>query len=89
MSDSKLAERLLDIKDRIDAIKTEKAELEGRKKSIEDSMSKKYGCGTIEEAQKLLTQKKKEKAKKITALKTGIEELENILGGKDDRECDW
>ena len=76
MSNNDLTGRLVELGERIDEIKTEKAELEGRKKEVSNTLKKKYGCSSIEEARALLEKKQKEVTKKTNALKKGVEELE-------------
>jgi uncharacterized protein (UPF0335 family) len=76
MNNKDLSERLLDIGERIDEVKTEKAELDGRKKSVIDTLKKRFNCNDVEAARTLLSKKKKDEVKKVDALKKGVEELE-------------
>lgn len=76
MGKNNLAERLMELNEKIDSAKTDKAEAEGRLKSVKDTLNKKFNCTTIEEAKSLYEKKLIEKNKKLSTLKKGIEDLE-------------
>jgi len=62
------AEELLELKEKIDASKTQVAELEGRKKHLYEELEKNWECKTLEQAEK-----------KVNTMQEDIDEMnENI-----------
>ena len=76
MSNKNLANRLIELGEKLDETKTEKAQIDGKKKSLLEQLSKKFNCSTIEQGKALREKKIKERQKKISVLEIGVEELE-------------
>jgi len=71
-----IEEKLLTMKEKIDKAKIEVSRGEGKIDSILSTLKTKYGCGTIEDAKKLLKEKKEQKEELTKKLNEGIVKLE-------------
>jgi len=74
-------EELLELKEKIDTSKTNVAELEGRKKQLNEDLKKNWKCDTLEQAEKKvddmqedIDEKNKTINKKTTALEEQLDE---------------
>ena len=70
-------QRLLDIKDKIESAKNQKAEVKGKLESVEDQMESKFKVKTESAADKELKSRASELDQMEKDLETGEEELEN------------
>lgn len=69
-------EDLILIKNSIEVAKTEKAELEGERKALMNTLDKEWGCKTIRQAKKKLTQWQEEINNLEKEIQDGLNELE-------------
>ena len=70
-------EELLELKEKIDTSKTNVAELEGRKKQLNEDLKKNWKCDTLEQAEKKVDDMQEdidEKNKTINEKTTALEE---------------
>ena len=70
-------QRLLDIKDKIESAKNQKAEIKGKLESVEDQMESKFKVKTESGADKELKTRASELDQMEKDLEAGEEELEN------------
>ena len=76
-----IEQTLIELKRKIENAKTEVAELQGRKKLLEEQMKTQWKCKNITEIKGLLSQKQQEETtlnKKINTLSKEIEEKYNV-----------
>ena len=76
-----IEQTLIELKRKIENAKTEVAELQGRKKLLEEQMKTQWKCKNITEVKELLSQKQQEEIvlnKKIDTLSNEIEEKYNV-----------
>lgn len=73
-------QELINLKKSIESVKRKQSEVEGKKKALLESLDKKFGCATVQQAQKELTRLKavveeldKEKSDKISELERDYE----------------
>lgn len=69
-------QKLLDLKRKIEQAKTRKAELTGKRDGLMETLQKKWKCGSVEEAEKLIQQKEDEIAELEKKRDKGIKELQ-------------
>lgn len=72
----KTQDELFELKEKVDAAKTEVSELEGQKKALMKQLKDDYGFATVEAAEKKLASMRKEVETLDEQIETGIEELE-------------
>lgn len=76
MAEKSISEKLLDMKEKIQKAKTEKAELGGQIKEKKAQLEKEFGCKTIPQAEKKMKKLQEEIAKMEQELEKGVEKLE-------------
>ena len=74
------AEKLLEMKEKIDKAKTDIERMEGRKEQLYKTLKKDFGCKTLKEAEKKLAEMNKDLDKKETILAAGVTGLEEKYG---------
>ncbi len=72
-----LGEQLLDLKERIEGAKVQKAEIEGSVKSSLKRLKKEFDCDSVEGAEKLFKKMEADIEKKRTKLENKIDALKN------------
>ncbi len=77
MTNNRLAEKLLDKKERIDDAKIEKNKKEGKLEEVFKHLKKKFGCRSLKAVEKELTEKEREIQKGERALNKGVTALED------------
>lgn len=68
-----------EIKQRIDTLKNDKAEAEGKKKAIEDTWKRDFNVSTLEEAEDLMATIEKELEDNKTAQAEYLEKADKLL----------
>lgn len=70
-----LSDDLMRMKEKMEKAKTEKAQVEGRLQAVMERMEKDFGCKTVEEAEKRLSQLSKEADVLQSSLQAKVTEL--------------
>ena len=76
MNNTRLAEKLLSMKEQVDEEKTEKNREEGKLEEMLKQLKNEFGCKGPKAVQKLIDQKEEEIGKDSKALEKGIRVLE-------------
>lgn len=74
---------LLKLKEEIEGAKTQVAELKGKEKYLKQELQEKWDCGTIEEAEKLLSQMEKDAEKIDKQIQRATAQIEDKYVGKE------
>lgn len=77
MTDNRLAEKLLDKKERIDDAKVSKNKEEGKLEEVFKHLKKKFDCKSLKAVEKELREREKEIQKGQRALDKGVKALED------------
>ncbi|MFA5525867.1 MAG: hypothetical protein WC992_03490 [Acholeplasmataceae bacterium] len=82
-SDKHLAQRLLDLKERIEGERTRRDELQGELKSLMKQLKQGYSVDTVEDAQELLIEMDERLAGIEKDIRSKIEQAEALLNQED------
>jgi phage shock protein A len=73
------AEKLLALKGKIERIKTQRAQAEGRLEELMGQLKRDHSCGSLEEAREKLEGMEGQAEKLAEEIRRGVEELEGML----------
>lgn len=72
-----ITKQLMEFKDKIDKAKIDKAQAEGRLAGIMEKLKKDFGCSSLEEAERFMTQEEEKIASMEAQLKKDMERMKN------------